>query len=128
MSRGPSHVTCLEVHKYTRGLKWSIHNYCMTFCTERALTFLLVHVTCHKHQTFGVCPRVAVISGASVQITHSCCRIADKSICLRRATMMLLRNPWDAQCSLKSLPESNPAVAFPDAVFLFQCSEGGTRL
>lgn len=42
--------------------------YCLTYSSERALTFLLLHVTCYKHQTFGVCPRGAVISGAAVQI------------------------------------------------------------
>lgn len=45
-----------------------------------------------------------------MQIIHSCCRIADKSSCLRRTTTMLLCNPFDARCSLKSSSETNPAA------------------
>lgn len=42
--------------------------YCMTYSTERAHTFLLGHVTCYTHRTFGRGPRATVISGAAVQI------------------------------------------------------------
>lgn len=50
---------------------------------ERTGTFPLVRVTCNKRQTLGVCPRAAVtsVSGAAVQITHSCSD-AHKSSCL----------------------------------------------